>query len=86
MNLLFCTSRHCDTMSQKLKSITKAQLQTPFMKTFTCPCFSIIQSSGSSKTRLMGELKTKGMYVLYICKRADRSTGYLPITIFKNLV
>lgn len=40
------------------------------------PYLSIIQSSGSGKTRLVGELRSKGIYVLYICKRADASTGY----------
>jgi len=31
------------------------------------PYITIIQSSGSGKTRLVGELRTKEIYVLYIC-------------------
>src|SRR5436189_2856843 len=40
-----------------------------------CP-LTIIQNSGSSKSRLVGELRTKRIYVLYICKRNETSTGY----------
>ncbi|CAG8560464.1 5292_t:CDS:2 [Funneliformis caledonium] len=31
--------------------------------------------SGSGKTRLVGELKTKGTYILYICKRHESSSA-----------
>jgi hypothetical protein len=37
---------------------------------------TIIQSSGSDKTRLVDELRTKGIYILYICKRYESSSGY----------
>ncbi|PKK58730.1 hypothetical protein RhiirC2_857644 [Rhizophagus irregularis] len=40
------------------------------------PYLTIIQSSGSGKTRLVGELRTKGTYILYICKRQGSSSGY----------
>ncbi|PKK58428.1 hypothetical protein RhiirC2_796312 [Rhizophagus irregularis] len=40
------------------------------------PYLTIIQNSGSGKTRLVGELRTKGVYVLYICKRQQNSSGY----------
>ncbi|POG67548.1 hypothetical protein GLOIN_2v279562 [Rhizophagus irregularis DAOM 181602=DAOM 197198] len=40
------------------------------------PYLAIIQSSGSGKTRLVGELRTKGTYILYICKRHESSSGY----------
>ncbi|CAB4405079.1 unnamed protein product [Rhizophagus irregularis] len=40
------------------------------------PYLTIIQSSGSGKTRLVGELRTKGIYILYICKRHESSSGY----------
>jgi len=40
------------------------------------PYLTIIQSSGSGKTRLVGELRTKGIHVLYICKRQRNSSGY----------
>jgi len=40
------------------------------------PYLTIIQSSGSGKSRLVGELRTKGVFVLYICKRNETSTGY----------
>lgn len=45
------------------------------------PYIAIIQSSGSGKTRLVGELKTKRIYVLYIYKRADDSNGYPATTL-----
>src|SRR6185369_6117391 len=37
---------------------------------------TIIQNSGSGKTRLVGELSKLGIYVLYICKRHKDSSGY----------
>ncbi|RHZ89830.1 hypothetical protein Glove_9g33 [Diversispora epigaea] len=40
------------------------------------PYLAIIQSSGYGKTRLIGELKTNRIYVLYICKRHENSNGY----------
>ncbi|RGB29030.1 hypothetical protein C1646_672786 [Rhizophagus diaphanus] len=40
------------------------------------PYLAIIQSSGSGKTRLVAELRTKGIYVLYICKRSEDNSGY----------
>jgi hypothetical protein len=40
------------------------------------PYLTIIQSSGSGKSRLVGELRTKKIFVLYICKRNESSTGY----------
>ncbi|CAB4414944.1 unnamed protein product [Rhizophagus irregularis] len=40
------------------------------------PYLTIIQSSGSGKSRLVGELRTKRIFVLYICKRNETSTGY----------
>jgi len=40
------------------------------------PYLTIIQNSGSGKTRLVGELSNLGIYVLYICKRHKDSSGY----------
>ncbi|RGB35775.1 hypothetical protein C1646_758875 [Rhizophagus diaphanus] len=40
------------------------------------PYLTIIQSSGSGKSRLVGELRTKRIFVPYICKRSMTSTGY----------
>ncbi|CAG8717684.1 13521_t:CDS:2 [Rhizophagus irregularis] len=50
------------------------------------PYLAIIQSSGSGKTRLVAELRTKGIYVLYICKRSEDSTGYPKSTPFAQKV
>ncbi|CAB4487378.1 unnamed protein product [Rhizophagus irregularis] len=40
------------------------------------PYLAIIQCSGSGKSRLVGELRTKKIFILYICKRNETSTGY----------
>ncbi|PKC54058.1 hypothetical protein RhiirA1_508123 [Rhizophagus irregularis] len=50
------------------------------------PYLAIIQSSGSGKTRLVAELRTKGIYVLYICKRSEDSTGCPKSTPFAQKV
>ncbi|CAB4427935.1 unnamed protein product [Rhizophagus irregularis] len=50
------------------------------------PYLAIIQRSGSGKTRLVAELRTKGIYVLYICKRSEDSTGYPKSTPFAQKV
>ncbi|CAB4411772.1 unnamed protein product [Rhizophagus irregularis] len=49
-----------------------AQTDKPYAHYLT-----IVQSSGSSKSRLVGELRTKKIFVLYICKCNETSTGYL---------
>src|SRR5436190_20474038 len=50
------------------------------------PYLTIIQISCSGKTRLVAELKTKGIYVLYICKRHDNSSGYPASTPYVHKV
>ena len=62
-----------DTFYSRLKQFHDAWLiqDKPY-----APYLTIIQSSGSGKTRLVGELRTKGIYVLYICKRHENNPGY----------
>uniref|UniRef100_U9T9Y0 Crinkler family protein n=3 Tax=Rhizophagus irregularis TaxID=588596 RepID=U9T9Y0_RHIID len=50
------------------------------------PYLAITQSSGSGKTRLVAELRTKGIYVLYICKRSEYSSGYPKSTPYAQQV
>ncbi|GBC10354.1 hypothetical protein RclHR1_09560008 [Rhizophagus clarus] len=55
--------------------------ETPY-----APYLTIIQSSGSGKTRLVGELRTKGVFVLYICKRQQNSSGYPILTPYAQQI
>ena len=47
---------------------------------------AIVQSSGSGKTRLVGELRNKGVYILYICKRHENNSGYPTSTPLVNQI
>src|SRR2546430_908652 len=62
-----------DTFYLKLKLFHDEWFKQP--KTYT-PYLTIIQSSGSGKTWLVGELRTRRIYILYICKLHEASSGY----------
>ena len=40
------------------------------------PYVALVQSSGTGKSRLIRELSKKGVYVIYVCLRDIRDTGY----------
>ena len=52
--------------------------------TFYSPYVSLVQSSGTGKTRLIRQLSENGVYVIYACLREEVESGYPPRSLIAS--